>query len=266
MNPSLSSPSPSSSKTEHGEEESISAPAVEKSKKQVTVSEVTSMLESKFEPNVLNSVCDNITTCETTFGDIASLEEPKRILHEAIMLPLLIPELFVGIREPWKGVLLFGPPGTGKTLLAKAVAGSKSTFFNMSSASLIHKYRGESEKVLKCLFEVAKLMNPSVIFFDEIDAIASSRGDASEHEASRRLKSELLSQMDGVSNDSGENDNKGVVILATTNTPWDIDAAMLRRLEKRIYIPLPDEEGRKQHLQLLLKDVSVDELLTSMIL
>lgn len=255
MTPSLSSPPASSSRNGDEDEDPN---AVKSKQQQVTVSEVFSILESKFESNILNSVCDDITTCKTTFGDIASLDEPKRILHEAIMLPLLIPELFVGIREPWKGVLLFGPPGTGKTLLAKAVAGSKSTFFNMSSASLIHKYRGESEKVLKCLFEVAKLMNPSVIFFDEIDAIASSRGDASEHEASRRLKSELLSQMDGVSNDS-EVDNKGVVILATTNTPWDIDAAMLRRLEKRIYIPLPDEEGRKQHMQLLLKDILVDE-------
>ena len=256
----MSSPSVPS-KDCNEEEDTGDIPSIDKSKQQqqVTVSEVFSILESKFEPNILNSVCDDITTCKTTFGDIASLDEPKRILHEAIMLPLLIPELFVGIREPWKGVLLFGPPGTGKTLLAKAVAGSKSTFFNMSSASLIHKYRGESEKVLKCLFEVAKLMNPSVIFFDEIDAIASSRGDASEHEASRRLKSELLSQMDGVGSNDSEDDNKGVVILATTNTPWDIDAAMLRRLEKRIYIPLPDEEGRKQHMQLLLKDVSVDE-------
>ena len=261
MTPALppSSPSSNSERNENEKEKgagiSISASLPQNL---ITVAEVSSMLESKFDPTVLNSVCDNITTCKTTFGDIASLEEPKRILHEAIMLPLLIPELFVGIREPWKGVLLFGPPGTGKTLLAKAVAGSKSTFFNMSSASLIHKYRGESEKVLKCLFEVAKLMNPSVIFFDEIDAIASSRGDASEHEASRRMKSELLSQMDGVGSSDHE-DNKGVVILATTNTPWDIDGAMLRRLEKRIYIPLPDEEGRRQHMNLLLKDVTVDE-------
>ena len=117
MTPSLSSPSASSSRNGDEDED----PNADKSKQQqVTVSEVLSILESKFEPNILNSVCDDITTCKTTFGDIASLDEPKRILHEAIMLPLLIPELFVGIREPWKGVLLFGPPGTGKTLLAKA--------------------------------------------------------------------------------------------------------------------------------------------------
>ena len=215
-----------------------------------------SSLSSKFESHIITGICDEIISCKTTFGDIASLDEPKRILHEAIMLPLLIPELFVGIREPWKGVLLFGPPGTGKTLLAKAVAGSRSTFFNMSSSTLIHKYRGESEKILKCLFCAARIVAPSVIFFDEIDAIASIRGTDTEHEASRRLKSELLSQIDGV---GGDEDAKGVVVLATTNAPWDLDQAMLRRLEKRIYIPLPGQSARLQHINLLLKDVTLDD-------
>lgn len=95
-----------------------------------------------------------------------------------------------------QGVLLFGPPGTGKTLLAKAVCSfSGSTFFNCSASSLISKYRGESEKIVRCLFEAARLCSPSIVFLDEVDALVSSRGGDSEHEASRRMKTEIFSQM-----------------------------------------------------------------------
>ena len=134
-----------------------------------------------------------------TYDDIAALTVAKRLLHEAVLLPLLMPEFFTGIREPWKGVLLFGPPGTGKTLLAKAVCGfNSSTFFSCSSSSLISKYRGESEKIVRCLFEAARMCAPSVVFLDEVDALVSARGMDGEHEASRRLKTEFFAQMDGV--------------------------------------------------------------------
>jgi katanin p60 ATPase-containing subunit A1 len=153
-------------------------------------------------------------------------------------------------------------------MLAKAVAAEcNTTFFNVSASTLSSKYRGESEKMVRILFEMARYMAPSTIFFDEIDSLAGSRGGANEHEASRRVKTELMVQMDGVGGDDNGDDedssagatNKTVIVLAATNTPWALDEALRRRLEKRIYIPLPDVVGRKALFLINMKEVEMNE-------
>ncbi|KAJ9135867.1 hypothetical protein P3X46_032994 [Hevea brasiliensis] len=186
---------------------------------------------------------------DVKWESIKGLENAKRLLKEAVVMPIKYPKYFTGLLSPWKGILLFGPPGTGKTMLAKAIATEcKTTFFNISASSVVSKWRGDSEKLIKVLFELARHHAPSTIFIDEIDAIISHRGEGrSEHEASRRLKTELLIQMDGLTRTEDL-----VFVLAATNLPWELDAAMLRRLEKRILVPLPEPDARKAMLEELL--------------
>eukprot|EP00741_Cyanophora_paradoxa_P003742 tig00000093_g3637.t1 len=174
------------------------------------------------------------------WDDVVGLDEAKRLLKEAVVMPIKFPQLFTGLLQPWRGVLLHGPPGTGKTMLAKAVATEcQTTFFNISASTVVSKWRGESEKLIRCLFEVARHHAPSTIFLDELDALMAQRGSGDEHEGSRRLKTELLIQMDGLVRSAAH-----VFVLAASNLPWELDQAMLRRLEKRVLVPLPNEEAR----------------------
>lgn len=203
-----------------------------------------------------------------SFDDIAELNQAKKALQEAVLLPLIIPDYFKGIRRPWRGVLLYGPPGTGKTMLAKALATQgKTTFFNVHSSSFASKWRGESEKLVRILFEMARFYAPTTIFIDEVDSLCSKRGEGNEGEGSRRVKAELLVQMEGVNSNtsasanekSDEDKRKIVTVMAATNRPWDLDDALRRRFEKRVYIPLPNDKGRLQLFNLNLKKIEVDK-------
>jgi len=200
------------------------------------------------------------------FEDIAELEGAKNTLKEAVLLPLLMPDFFRGLRRPWKGVLLYGPPGTGKTLLAKALATQgKTTFFNVSPTTFASKWKGESEKLVRILFEMARFYAPSTIFIDEVDSIGQKRSDG-DNEASRKVMAEMLVQMDGVSGKLDQEDisieelKKNIVmVMGATNLPWDLDDALRRRFEKRVYIPLPNSVGRREMFNINMKGIQVEE-------
>uniref|UniRef100_A0A8C1GYJ3 Spastin n=1 Tax=Cyprinus carpio TaxID=7962 RepID=A0A8C1GYJ3_CYPCA len=204
-------------------------------------------VDSKLANLILNEIVDSGVAVQ--FDDIAGQELAKQALQEIVILPALRPELFTGLRAPARGLLLFGPPGNGKTMLAKAVAmESNATFFNISASSLTSKYVGEGEKLVRALFAVARELQPSIIFIDEIDSLLCERREG-EHDASRRLKTEFLIEFDGVQ--SGGDDDR-VLVMGATNRPQELDEAVLRRFAKRIYVALPTEETRLKLLKNLL--------------
>ncbi|XWS32293.1 hypothetical protein CRYUN_Cryun23aG0147500 [Craigia yunnanensis] len=203
--------------------------------------------ESKLVEMINTAIVDRNPAVK--WEDVAGLEKAKQALMEMVILPTRRRDLFTGLRRPARGLLLFGPPGNGKTMLAKAVASeSQATFFNVSASSLTSKWVGEGEKLVRTLFMVAISKQPSVIFMDEIDSVMSTRL-ANENDASRRLKSEFLVQFDGVTS----NPNDLVIVIGATNKPQELDDAVLRRLVKRIYVPLPDENVRRLLLKHKLK-------------
>lgn len=204
-------------------------------------------IDRKIAERILSEVVHDKT--DITWDDIAGLENVKQAINEIVVYPMQNPELFQGLLAPAKGLLLFGPPGTGKTLIGKCIASeSSATFFAISASSLTSKWVGEGEKMVRALFAVARCMQPSVVFIDEIDSLLTQRVDG-EHDSSRRMKTEFLVQFDGVS--TGAEDR--LLIVGATNRPQELDEAARRRFTKRLYIPLPDESARKQIIENLMK-------------
>ncbi|KAK8807027.1 hypothetical protein WA158_003786 [Blastocystis sp. Blastoise] len=178
---------------------------------------------------------------DVKWSDVAGLENAKEQLKMTVILPNRFPEMFTGKRKPWAGILLYGPPGTGKSYLAKAVATeADGTFFSVSSSDLVSKWQGESARLVKNLFAMAREKKPSIVFIDEIDSLCTSRDSGDSSAGSKQILTEFLVQMDGVGKDQS-----GVLVLGATNVPWDLDAAIRRRFQKRVYIALPEHDARK---------------------
>jgi vacuolar protein-sorting-associated protein 4 len=176
---------------------------------------------------------------KVTWDDVKGLKEAKKALMQAVVLPQARPEFFTGPRKAMKGILLYGPPGTGKTFIAKAIAAkSDSAFLSISSADILSKWVGEGAKNVKRLFDAARENSPCTIFIDEIDSMCKKRGEKTS-ESLGQIKTEFLAQMDGIGSDKDR-----VFVLGATNLPWALDDALLRRFQKRIYIPLPDDKAR----------------------
>jgi transitional endoplasmic reticulum ATPase len=210
----------------------------------------------EIQPSALREVYIEVPNVK--WEQIGGLEEVKKELNEAVELPLKRPEAFtkMGIR-PVKGILLFGPPGTGKTLLAKAVATeSEANFIAIRGPELISKWVGESEKGVREVFRKARLAAPTIIFFDEIDAIAAMRSGEGEGYAhvTAGVVNTLLAEMDGLQN------LKDVVVVAATNRIDMLDPALLRpgRFDKLVEIPMPDEKTRLAILQVHTKKMPLE--------
>ncbi|VDD76184.1 unnamed protein product [Mesocestoides corti] len=214
---------------------------------EVTADERLKQFDAKIVDLIMSEIMDSETSI--SWNDIAGLHRVKSTLQEVVIFPMLRPDLFTGLRGPPKGLLLFGPPGTGKTLIGKCIASSsQSTFFSISASSLTSKWVGDGEKMVRALFTIARIHQPSVIFIDEIDSLLSQRSET-EHESSRRIKTEFLVQLDGV----GTKSDDKLLLIGATNRPQELDEAARRRFVKRLYIPLPSFDARREIVDRLLK-------------
>ena len=218
----------------------------------------------RIEPSALREVFVEVP--EVSWGDVGGLDEAKEQLQETIQWPLAYPEAFEQVKlRPAKGILLYGPPGTGKTLLAKAVASeSQSNFISIKGPELLDKYVGESERGVREVFSKARENAPTVVFFDEIDAIAGQRGQDIGARVGERVVSQLLTELDGLET------LEDVVVIAATNRPDLIDDALVRagRLDRHVHVTVPDEATRREIFAVhtrdrpLTDDVDLDALAT----
>lgn len=218
---------------------------------------------SRIDPRMIEQVCNEVidSSASVAWEDIAGQDAAKRLIQEVVVWPMMNPDIFKGARAPPKGILLFGPPGTGKTLLGKAIASNiDASFFAISASSLTSKWIGDGEKMVKALFAVAGWMAPSVIFIDEIDSLLSARKSEGEHESSRRLKTEILVQMEGCDPASAE---RKVLLVGATNRPEELDEAARRRMPKQMYIPLPCEKAREEMIHRVLTQGSIASQLSA---
>eukprot|EP01117_Protostelium_nocturnum_P010895 TRINITY_DN3932_c0_g1_i1.p1 TRINITY_DN3932_c0_g1~~TRINITY_DN3932_c0_g1_i1.p1 ORF type:complete len:570 (+),score=140.25 TRINITY_DN3932_c0_g1_i1:182-1891(+) len=208
------------------------------------------------EPHMIELICSEILdkSPNISFDDVAGLKNAKAVIEETIIRPILRPDIYKGMRKPARGILLFGPPGTGKTLIGKAIASQCGrTFFSISASSLTSKWIGDGEKMVRTLFAIARCLSPSIVFIDEIDSLLTKRND-SENEASRKIKTEFLVQLDGAK----VKEDDLVLMIGATNRPQELDEAARRRLVKKLYIPLPDKEARMELVRLLIKNEKND--------
>lgn len=220
------------------------------------ISHIAALAENEYEKSLVSSVV-SANDIGVRFDEVGALEDVKTTLKELIVLPMKRPELFRkgNLRKPCKGVLLFGPPGTGKTLVAKAVATEAgANFISITASSLTSKFYGDDEKLVKAMFALARKLSPAVIFLDEVDSLLGARGGSSEHEATRRIKNEIMAAWDGLQTKESEQ----ILVFATTNRPFDLDDAVIRRLPRRILVDLPNAENRAKILRVILANEDLD--------
>ncbi|MCQ1534465.1 ATP-binding protein [Methanosarcina sp. KYL-1] len=210
--------------------------------------------EVENEDELLAQAESLIEKSSVRWDDIGGLDEVKSLMKETISIAGIQKPASI---KPWKGIMLFGPPGTGKTLLAAAAAGSlDARFFNVKADNVLSKYFGESSKMVSALYKAARKHAPSIVFIDEFDSISLSReGDTSE--SSRRLLSTLLAELDGLQDKKSD---RLMLTLAATNTPWDLDAAVLSRFPRRIMVPLPDKTACREIIKIHIKDLDASKL------
>ncbi|ESO04899.1 hypothetical protein HELRODRAFT_185524 [Helobdella robusta] len=195
------------------------------------------------------------SSMKTEWKDIGGLQEIIEEIKEAVIDPFKHKELFASTRlvEPPKGVLLYGPPGCGKTMIAKAIAkATGARFLSLNVSSLVDKWYGESQKKAEAIFTLARKLQPTIIFIDEIDSFLRQRS-FDDHEASSMIKTQFMSFWDGLTTD----DRCQIVVIGATNRPKDVDPAILRRMPSKFYIGLPNLEQRKEILKLVLQNESV---------